>query len=93
MGMFDDVRTPVIVTCPKCGHKTDRFQSKDGPCGLLTIRNLRRVNRFYTSCNGCRAWIEFSRTDPLEETERVSEPEEMGEFTMTVTRGGNDDGR
>lgn len=83
MGMFDDVRTPVAVACPECGHETDSFQSKDGPCELLTIRDLRRISQFYTSCDKCKAWIQFDRYVPVVGPERVSTPEELDEFTMT----------
>lgn len=58
MGMFDwvDFKTD----CPKCGHEVDGFQSKDGPCQLLHLTPL-MVDRFYSSCRGCKARIEYNR--------------------------------
>lgn len=64
MGMFDWV--DIIVKCPQCNTKVSGFQSKDGPCELLTIP-LDRVDHLYTRCNNpdCDLWLDFTRRYPL----------------------------
>ena len=58
MGMYDDVTYE--MNCPDCGTKVDGFQSKDGPCSLLTL-SIGQVYNFYASCPKCDRWIEFNR--------------------------------
>ena len=58
MGMFDYVKFE--MKCPKCGANVDDFQSKDGPCCLLTLEYW-EVDRFYSSCDACHAWLEYRR--------------------------------
>lgn len=72
MGMFDDIKYE--APCPSCGAKLTVWQSKDGPCVLdvLTPTELANVSvdvgrhgrktRFYTSCDGCDAWVEIEIT-------------------------------
>ena len=63
MGMFDWV--DVIVRCPQCNTEVRGFQSKDGPCKLLTI-SLERVDHLYTRCpnDECDLWLDFTRRYP-----------------------------
>lgn len=61
MGMFDYVN--VEMPCPKCGSPLDIFQSKDNACRMWLIPPD-TVNVFYTSCDNCKTWIEFSRQAP-----------------------------
>ena len=60
MGMFDDIKFE--INCPKCGERVTGFQSKDGPCRLLTLEYW-EVDNFYSSCNKCGAWIDFTRKE------------------------------
>jgi hypothetical protein len=56
MGMFDWVEYDDI--CPECGAKLEGFQSKTGPCELLSLQP-KDVRNFYTSCDTCDAWVEY----------------------------------
>lgn len=58
MGMFDYVKHE--CDCPRCGAKVKGFQSKDGPCMMITLTPL-QVNRMYSSCNTCGQWVSFER--------------------------------
>lgn len=61
MGMFDEVRVPIeFQTCPHCQQPVDGFQSKDGRRILERI-DYHMVDRFYTCCAHCLAWIEYER--------------------------------
>ena len=62
MGMFDNVRYE--EPCWRCGKVLTDWQSKDGPCELLTLEP-KDVYSFYTYCE-CGAWNEFIR-DPRPE--------------------------
>lgn len=62
MGMFDYVNAE--IECPNCGRSVFGFQSKDGACIMQTV-DPNCVSNFYSSCAGCKTWIEFSR-EPLE---------------------------
>ena len=63
MGMFDFV--DVVVRCPKCNTEVKGFQSKDGPCEMLTIP-LDGVDNLYSRCSNpeCDLWLEFNRRYP-----------------------------
>lgn len=56
MGMFDNINYE--MDCPRCNHKVDNFQSKDGPC-LMESLEFWEVNDFYSHCRNCGNWIEF----------------------------------
>jgi hypothetical protein len=58
MGMFDSVN--FSTPCPSCGAIVDGFQSKDGPCELLTLEP-EQVSTFYSHCRSCGREVEFSR--------------------------------
>lgn len=60
MGMFDYVN--FSIPCPHCGHEVEGFQSKSGDCCLETIEPW-TVNNFYSGCDNCGAWIDYSRVD------------------------------
>ena len=55
--MFDYVNYE--MKCPICRTKVDGFQSKDGDCSLSTLE-VGEVANFYSSCDKCNAWIDFS---------------------------------
>lgn len=57
MGMFDWVKFE--KDCPVCGNKVTGFQSKDGECTLSELE-FWQVDRFYSHCEVCDTWIEFS---------------------------------
>lgn len=56
MGMFDYVKYE--ADCFSCGEPLKDFQSKDHKCLLKTV-SPKKVKRFYTSCDNCKAWNEF----------------------------------
>lgn len=62
MGMFDYVN--VNLPCPFCGHMSNMYQSKDGPCNLDVVEPQSVMN-FYDSCSKCGKWIEYTRTVDL----------------------------
>jgi len=66
MEMFDSVN--VVMPCPFCGYTLNNFQSKDGACLLHTI-DPTEVGSFYTCCDGCNMWVQFSRewSPPIKE--------------------------
>ena len=57
MGMFDWIKYE--AKCEKCGEQLKGFQSKDGPCELLKLEPKDVIN-FYTSCDKCNAWHDFT---------------------------------
>ena len=57
MGMFDEIIFE--MNCPVCGIKVDNFQSRDSDCKLQKLK-FTEVDHFYTMCNGCSAWIEYT---------------------------------
>ena len=57
MGMFDNIKFK--TKCPNCGNEVDDFQSKDGGCNLNTL-NYWDVDNFYSSCDKCGTWIEYT---------------------------------
>lgn len=59
MGIYDYVNAPDIA-CPKCGVRVHGWQTKDGDVYLNTVE-FSSVLNFYTSCPGCKAWIDFTR--------------------------------
>lgn len=58
MGMFDYINFK--CDCPVCGAEIEGFQSKDGPSDLVTLEYW-EVDRFYSECPKCLAWIDFIR--------------------------------
>ncbi|GAG59809.1 unnamed protein product [marine sediment metagenome] len=74
MGMFDSIKYE--MKCPKCGHKINSFQSKDGCCQLYNL-NYWEVDNFYALCENCKTWVEFNRKNP-----RVEAP--ISDYEMTV---------
>lgn len=60
MGMFDYVKYECV--CPICQGDVDGFQSKDNEC-VLDVVQVKDVDNFYTSCDKCGCWIEFTRID------------------------------
>jgi len=56
MGMFDYVQHECV--CPVCRSKVANFQSKDGPCKLLTLQPS-EVECFYSTCPKCGCWVQF----------------------------------
>lgn len=66
MGMFDWVNVPPMP-CPFCGEENSlrNWQTKDSDCLLNTVEYW-TVDNFYTSCDECDAWVEFSRHIPRE---------------------------
>lgn len=56
MGMFDYVNYE--MKCPTCGETVTGFQSKSGPCLLITVDPW-SVDNFYSSCKKCGTWIEY----------------------------------
>jgi uncharacterized protein (UPF0212 family) len=57
MGMYDEIKFK--TNCPNCNAEVNSFQSKDGACNLEKL-NYCEVDRFYTICKNCEAWIEYS---------------------------------
>lgn len=57
MGMFDSINFK--MNCPRCKKDMGDFQSKDGPCLLIELEFF-EVDNFYTSCNHCLTWVEFT---------------------------------
>jgi len=62
MGMFDYVNAPEI-RCPECGEPVTGWQSKDGPCELLTLEYY-EVSEFYADCKHCGVWVRVERRVP-----------------------------
>lgn len=58
MGMYDEVN--YSCPCPACGGLVTGFQSRSGPCCLDTLE-VWQVDRFYSFCPKCGAWVEFVR--------------------------------
>lgn len=57
MGMFDYVN--VTLPCFKCSTIVTGFQSKDGDCQLHTLEYW-QVDNFYTKCDNCNTWINYT---------------------------------
>jgi hypothetical protein len=62
MGMYDTVN--VEINCPYCNAliKAGSFQTKDLGCDLDVVDAV-DVSTFYTSCDKCHSWIEFSKDE------------------------------
>ncbi len=71
MGMFDYVNYE--CACPVCQTKVYNFQSKDGDLLLDTVEPA-AVNNFYSACDKCGSWIDFTAKNTTGKT-----------FTRTVT--------
>lgn len=61
MGMFDYVNFE--MDCPTCGKPMRGFQSKDALCEMDLIEPD-DLGNFYSSCRGCKTWVEFTRPRP-----------------------------
>ncbi len=62
MGMFDNVEVPpAYCKCPVCDAELTDWQSKDGPC-TMTLQQFYEVDNFYTSCDACGEWVEYTYT-------------------------------
>jgi len=57
MGLFDHVKHE--ADCYKCGHRLTSWQSKSGPCDLVTLEPW-QVTNLYTGCPKCKAWNEYT---------------------------------
>lgn len=57
MGMFDYI--DYECNCPDCGAVVKGFQSKDGFCVMETLKPS-DVKSFYSSCDKCKVWLEFT---------------------------------
>jgi len=68
MGMYDDIKVNEEVRCNHCNHVLTGFQSKDGDCVLETLEYW-QVDNFYTSCENCGFWTEF--TLPAERRRKI----------------------
>ncbi len=64
MGMFDwvDVGGPDPIPCPDCGKDLEGWQTKDTGCTLTTVPWY-SASCFYTSCDGCKAWVQYTRDE------------------------------
>lgn len=60
MGMFDYVNYECV--CPVCGEDVTGFQSKSGGC-MMDTKEAHEVNNFYSTCEGCDCWLEFTAID------------------------------
>ena len=83
MGMFDHV--DFDMDCPRCGELVNTFQTKYGGC-TLDVVSPGSVLNFYTSCEGCGQWIEFTKPVPQPQPPRklyLSDLEALG-FVMTL---------
>ena len=78
MSSFDYVN--VKVECPHCGNDVIGFQSKDNVCGMGVI-DPKFVNNFYTDCDYCGRYIEFSRYELLAPTKPRKQPFTLAELT------------
>lgn len=75
MGMYDNVNYECV--CPVCHSKVTGFQSKSGPCELTTLEPT-KVSNFYSSCDKCGCWIEFT-AEKMTNFVRTVEGKEKGE--------------
>jgi hypothetical protein len=57
MGMFDHVSYQAKCSC--CGQEITRWQTKDGPCLLMTLEPS-EVRNFYATCPSCYTWNEYN---------------------------------
>lgn len=57
MGMYDHVNFE--ADCYACGCKLTGWQSKSGPCDLLTLKPW-QVDNLYTHCPKCGRWNEYT---------------------------------
>jgi len=91
MGMFDYVY--VNLPCPWCGHMSNMYQSKDGPCNLNVVEPQSVMN-FYESCTNCGKWIEYTRhVDPVVGRKQPYNLEEVSAlgFLLTAELSKNED--
>lgn len=72
MGMFDWINFK--TACPTCATPVSGFQSKDAGCEMVTLEP-EDVDNFYSSCDKCGTWVEFSR----EPERRVPRPDSLTE--------------
>lgn len=70
MGMFDTVIYD--VPCLNCREPLHEFQSKDGECTLATFTPMELIREggihahFYTDCDKCGTWNEYTFEPPTE---------------------------
>lgn len=60
MGLFNYVN--FSTKCPCCGVDLKDFQSKDGDTIMTTVEPW-EVSNFYTSCDFCKCWVEYTIKD------------------------------
>lgn len=85
MGLFDYVNFK--MPCPRCGSEVGDFQSKSAGCDMVTVEP-EAVTNFYSACDNCKAWIEFSRERPESKPREVPlTPEQVAAlgFQMEVS--------
>jgi len=75
MGMYDEVDYRML--CPTCEAELSDFQTKEGACVLGRL-DWKRVGNFYTFCDNCKSWIEFTRKPA----------KDIDEFDMVVEKAG-----
>ena len=63
MGMFDTYIPNPPLSCPICGETQDSWQSKDGPCLLLTFRQSEGLpwDEFFDDLWGMGQWDDRKR--------------------------------
>ncbi len=84
MGMFDWITNvpEEHSRCRECGAELTSWQSKDGACVLGDLPYW-TVNNFYTYCDRCGTWHEYTRKErqleiedyDLEVTPRAVKPD------------------
>jgi len=82
MGMFDYIN--IGIECPECKNKVNDFQSKDGPCSLLTL-DLWEIDHCYCLCGNCGSWIDLV-LKPMERSKFS-----IDNYTILVRKGKKDD--
>jgi hypothetical protein len=71
MGLFDHVIYTAKCAC--CGHEITRWQTKDGPCLLMTLEPP-EVKNFYATCPKCHFWNEYEVEVNTYEVHQSSSP-------------------
>jgi hypothetical protein len=59
MGMFATI--DYEIPCPECGGPIKNFQTKDPDVLELQPVPVETVSNFYSYCNGCGWWVDFTR--------------------------------
>ena len=78
MGLFNWVNYE--MECPECGHLVVGFQTKDESLVTLYLEKveINQIGKFYSECDECGLWIEFSLKRPPNIT--------IDDFEMKTTR-------